>query len=458
MFWSSILNSLLLIIGISIIVGFLIKSRNRQLIVDLTKPGYYSLLFAIYFPLVTSASWVTGVAIRKGGDINIDSRMVGIGGAEYGLNTDLFLTTAAIKSLIAFITCIMCLTFKSSEKSVNNSEHRRTAKNWIEFSYKKALGISVAFGAILLVNFTLYFTSVGWFNLFSVDLNRWELVSDYYDSTVSRISLAMTLPLGLGILVGLKRNWFFYILFIVNLMPAISNGSRIYSVLLCFLLVKLFSDNKSKWFSILLSPVYGLVVIYVFVLPLIQRNEDFGGVYSIVRSFNKLLDREIIDIIALMLVNVGQGFGVTVEVVSSIDNGTKEFIAPFEYHILQFSPFPSLIDGYDRNWVQQNPRINVFTPIGFLGHNILISYAMILVQPVVVYLFFAVCRLIANQFSKSYVMAVAAASIAPFSAIAEQYPPRNALRVLEAGLIVIIIGIAVSFFLGERSRQIIKPQ
>jgi hypothetical protein len=443
MFWSNIIKSLLVLVVVSIMIWFAIKRKKSQFIDKFTKIGYYSLLFSIYFPLAAAASWITGFAIRKSGDLNVDSRMFGIGGAEYGLDSDIFLKAALIKSLIAGATCLFCIAFQTGNGWSNDRSIEKKDDSLSVLFYKRGGKITAVLYVVALLNICSYFGVAGWYNLFAVDLNRWDLVSGRFDSAVLRISLAMTLPIGICTILLVKSTMSRNVIFVTNLLPAISSGSRIYSVLTCILILKSTLNLKSSLIGYLLRPVLGLAVIYLFAFPLIQRNEEFGGVASVVRIFEKVITEDLIDIVALMLVNVGQGFGVLVEVISSIDNQSKEYSAPIEYHILQFSPFPSFVDGYDQNWVDFNPRINVFTPINFVGHNFLVSPVLLLVQPIVVNLYFGLCSLLAKYGGKVLTMFIATAGIVPFTAIAEQYPPRNSLRLLEAGLIVLTVLIAI---------------
>ncbi len=179
----------------------------------------------------------------------------------------------------------------------------------------------------------------------------------------------------------------------------------------------LFGAKKHKIAAGLLV-LLGLTFVAV---ALIGRSIDEFGISSIPKYFVVLLSEEGSSYIGGVLLNLSQGIFVTTD---SIYLGGS---FPLEYKVLSFSPFPSLIDGFNAIRTRYQIRLHLFVPMSAFGevYNFgwmwVLGFALFLGA-----LFRANAKMDAAK--NPFISIISSLLIFVFFVMANAYPMRNVFR------------------------------
>jgi hypothetical protein len=452
--------SIILILISLAVVNLITNLYFKKFVQVYTKFGYYSILLMINGPLFLSLSWMTGVWIRKFSSYDMSDTIKGIGGQEYGLDFDVYPEASLIKTANSLIILIGAAFF-AQRFNTTPGLHYAPAVNYFDKNHKISFLSTKRILMISIIVFGFYFSSTGFEILFAADLNRFDDSLTRAEANGLRIGFVGSLVL--AVLNSIKiyssgvriENVLLQLIFAV---PSIVSASRGSTLVFTVFAVMVLLRQKNLHRAILM-PIFLVAFAYIYFTPLIQRGASDiasqGGLISYANAFEKSLTTNPAEIAATMLINLGQGFGVLCEVISIDEVYSLKNEIPWQYFAMQLSPFPSILDGYDIEWVQYNPRVNVYTPINFVGHWFIVSKILAVLLYPLIYIcgLLIVCWISSRKtLARHTMMAVFLVASSIFAAMAEQYPPRSALRFLEIG---IVFSCLIGFF--WRRGQVLPP-
>jgi hypothetical protein len=437
--------SLLITIVALIIVNLLLAKSRDQLAIKYTDFGRLAVSCLANIPLALSLCWQLGVWLRKESNFGLDPALAGIGGAEYGIDFDTYAEVALIKGLGSIILCIGTIIMAFLTQG-NLGDSRTLGLDYIKKIGSVGPRNRIVLYLLTFLAITAYFSTVGIGILFASELNRFELGTTRISVAIIRISFLMTLVTSIAVSLYTFVNGVTVGSIICQLLlalPAVLSASRGFTLLSSLFVASIYFRFPRRN-RIALAPVMVLVFMYLYMIPLIQRDdsEEFkrGGLASVFLAVQESVSLNPLELIATVMVNLGQGFGVVAEVYSESGDSGYAIGVPWQYFALQLSPLPSFIDGYDRDWMEYNPRINEYTPISFTGHWMLLSnVAGVLVYPVVCLFTLFTLKVLTSRTYAAPVMGCFFVCAAVFSLVSEQYPPRNGLRFLELALVAALI-------------------
>lgn len=311
----------------------------------------------------------------------------GIGGGAYGLTYEFYPAAGMTFSAIA-ILCVL-LGFYLLERPTNGSLRGRIDDVRVAI---ERLPLLLIVNAGLLFAGLYLFVSVyllGWDTMLGGVATRRELagssflgVVDYRFMVVG--GFVVSLPFLVVCVFGDIRSRVWASLVVVMFaFPSLMLGSRRGSFLLICLILCWYL--RSRWKLILLLPMLYFVTV-VYVHPLAMRSAGVMGLSNFFSVGMGIVSGglQLRGDISTMLFNLGQGFPVYVEFLDVSASGVQILAdAPLLYHILSFSPLPSLFDGFRGGYLHFHSRVNAYTPFSsFAEIGVWGAWASILLVPI----------------------------------------------------------------------------
>ena len=390
----------------------------------------------------------------------------GVGGELYGLNYELYPRVILyyfahwmVFTLFAwFVSQFLQRTPPAEAKLLwEELRHRMLQLRNLDFMY--------LLGAVLLVIF--FYTILGWDRFIYSDSTRASSTSLFsaLRGALSRILVFAVLAYGVtgAMLVLICRR---PALVAAGIMACsiiyVPLASRGFSVLLGALYMALLFRSKGavRWTMGIFAPAFLTLVLLV---PLVLRGYEYSGLLALKDALTTLFvgfqeSSAFTSVAVTVFSNLSQGFPILVEVVDHSASGPVLADVPFGYLWRSFSPTLSFMDGFASEWIQYNPRVNVFSPFNTISelygiHPVFSVFFISAVYAALVYM----GRSLSRRGMLGGILTLCLIALVTISLFQiQQYQTRTFMRVIYLSYAVGVFGLIFARAI-DRSRSRMRP-
>jgi hypothetical protein len=441
----NIISSLLIILFSFCFSLFLIFKLREGLCRNLGVAAFYVVLLIDFLIQFMPMMWLVGLLPVFTDDLS-NPAMFGIGGESFGLQYEQYIITSLV-----FVSCAWCALLPFILMAMVK-ESKNDNANPVLNDYFKSISIilnrnNAGFISCLasLVLFILFFAVEGFDRIWASDLGRFETLgtSEIFDSRLFMIiAMGLTFANCLSGVVVKRWGWSIIGLFLISPL-FIVYASRALTMAFFAILIVLYLRH-SKFWRIVLSPIYIIIALFAYTIPLDLRFADGTGILYLLKTIGSVISGNSFasgSHTIQLLQNIGLGFPVLNEAISLDYRGANIMEAcPLGYKLLSFSPTPSVIDGYRDGFHQYVNMINGSTPHNLFGE----CYSIMKLLPQLAFLFFGFSWSIILRYSKKsvllyfYISCIAVFSIVAVGIFSQQYLIRQTTRYFYYPIIMVI--------------------